>query len=47
MDYMLDPPEDDELPECGEEGYDGADDWYDEEEAAANASSNWQNSRNM
>lgn len=45
-DWMLDPPDDYEDDECESDDYDDRDDsYYDEDEAAANASSDWENSR--
>lgn len=48
MDWMLDPPEDDE-PEfdCLDYDADEAIELYDIDEESANASSRWQNSRNF
>lgn len=48
MDYMLDPPEDDDDFDSHLD-YDGdeAVELYDIDEESANASSNWQNSRDL
>jgi hypothetical protein len=46
MDYMLDPPEDDQF-DCLDYELDNVVEFYDIDEVSANASSQWQNDRNF